>query len=302
MLQENSITTLSVSYAIASRVRDYFMMMKFTLTFMVVFSCVVAYLLVPGVEFNLIKVLLLFIGGILVSGSANTINQILERDTDKLMARTATRPLPAGRISVSEAVVVALVTGLAGIAILGFNFNWLSAGVSLFSLVVYGFVYTPWKKWNSLAVLVGALPGALPPLIGWAAGANDLSEGGWALFAIQFFWQFPHFWAIAWVAHTDYTRAGFKLMPSEKGPGKMIALQSAMYALLLIPAGVAPYLLGITGRISAVIAILIGGFYLYKAIVLYRKCDVPSARKLMFGSYIYLAVILLGLLFDKVKL
>lgn len=302
MLQENSITTLSVSYAIASRVRDYFMMMKFTLTFMVVFSCVVAYLLVPGVEFDLIKVLLLFIGGILVSGSANTINQILERDTDKLMARTATRPLPAGRISVSEAVVVALVTGLAGIAILGFNFNWLSAGVSLFSLVMYGFVYTPWKKWNSLAVLVGAVPGALPPLIGWAAGANDLSEGGWALFAIQFFWQFPHFWAIAWVAHTDYTRAGFKLMPSEKGPGKMIALQSAMYALLLIPAGVAPYLLGITGRISAVIAILIGGFYLYKAIVLYRKCDVPSARKLMFGSYIYLAVILLGLLFDKVKL
>lgn len=302
MLQENSITTLSVSYAIASRVRDYFMMMKFTLTFMVVFSCVVAYLLVPGVEFDLIKVLLLFIGGILVSGSANTINQILERDTDKLMARTATRPLPAGRISVSEAVVVALVTGLAGIAILGFNFNWLSAGVSLFSLVVYGFVYTPWKKWNSLAVLVGAVPGALPPLIGWAAGANDLSEGGWALFAIQFFWQFPHFWAIAWVAHTDYTRAGFKLMPSEKGPGKMIALQSAMYALLLIPAGVAPYLLGITGRISAVVAILIGGFYLYKAIVLYRKCDVPSARKLMFGSYIYLAVILLGLLFDKVKL
>ncbi|QEH39882.1 protoheme IX farnesyltransferase [Chitinophaga sp. XS-30] len=301
MLQENSIK-LSLSYAIASRVKDYFMMMKFTLTFLVVFSCVVAYLLVPGVEFDLIKVLLLFTGGILVSGSANTINQILEKDTDKLMARTAVRPLPAGRLSVSEASVVALVTGAAGLAILGFGFNWLSAGVSLFSLVLYGFVYTPWKKWNSLAVLVGAIPGALPPLIGWAAGANNLSEGGWTLFAIQFLWQFPHFWAIAWVAHTDYTRAGFRLMPSEKGPGKMIALQSAMYALLLIPAGVAPYLLGITGRFSAIVAILIGGFYLYRAIMLYRKCDVPSARKLMFGSYIYLAVILLGLLFDKVKL
>lgn len=301
MLQENSIK-LSLSYAIASRVKDYFMMMKFTLTFLVVFSCVVAYLLVPGVEFDLIKVLLLFTGGILVSGSANTINQILEKDTDKLMARTAVRPLPAGRLSVSEASVVALVTGAAGLAILGFGFNWLSAGVSLFSLVLYGFVYTPWKKWNSLAVLVGAIPGALPPLIGWAAGANNLSEGGWTLFAIQFLWQFPHFWAIAWVAHTDYTRAGFRLMPSENGPGKMIALQSAMYALLLIPAGVAPYLLGITGRFSAIVAILIGGFYLYRAIMLYRKCDVPSARKLMFGSYIYLAVILLGLLFDKVKL
>lgn len=301
MLQENSIK-LSLSYAIASRVKDYFMMMKFTLTFLVVFSCVVAYLLVPGVEFDLVKVLLLFAGGILVSGSANTINQILEKDTDKLMARTAVRPLPSGRLSVSEASVVALVTGVAGLAILGFCFNWLSAGVSLLSLVLYGFVYTPWKKWNSLAVLVGAVPGALPPLIGWAAGANDLSEGGWSLFAIQFLWQFPHFWAIAWVAHTDYTRAGFRLMPTDKGPGKMIALQSAMYAMLLIPAGVAPYLLGLTGRFSAIVAILIGGFYLYRAVMLYRKCDVPSARKLMFGSYIYLAVILLGLLFDKVKL
>lgn len=301
MLQENSIK-LSLSYAIASRVKDYFMMMKFTLTFMVVFSCVVAYLLVPGVEFDLIKVLLLFAGGILVSGSANIINQILEKDTDKLMARTAPRPLPAGRLGVSEAAVVAVVTGLAGTLILGFAFNWLSAVVSLVSLVLYGFVYTPWKKWNSLAVLVGAVPGALPPLIGWVAGAGAFSEGGWALFAIQFLWQFPHFWAIAWVAHTDYTRAGFKLMPTDRGPGKMIALQAAMYTMLLIPAGVAPYLLGITGAISAVVAILIGGFYLYRAIELYRKCDVPSARKLMFGSYIYLAVILLALLFDKVKL
>ncbi|WP_346316793.1 heme o synthase [Chitinophaga sp. YIM B06452] len=293
---------MSLSYAIASRVKDYFMMMKFTLTFMVVFSCVVAYLLVPGVEFDLVKVLLLFAGGILVSGSANIINQILEKETDKLMARTAPRPLPAGRLSVGEAAVVSVVTGLAGILILGFGFNWLSAIVSLVSLVLYGFVYTPWKKWNSLAVLVGAIPGALPPLIGWVAGAGTLSEGGWALFAIQFLWQFPHFWAIAWVAHTDYTRAGFKLMPTDRGPGKMIALQAAMYTMLLIPAGVAPYLLGMTGAVSAVVAILIGGFYLYRAIELYRKCDVPSARKLMFGSYIYLAVILLALLFDKVKL
>ncbi|MGN7719858.1 heme o synthase [Chitinophaga sp. 22620] len=293
---------MSVSYAIASRVKDYFMMMKFTLTFMVVFSCVVAYLLVPGVEFDLVKVLLLFAGGILVSGSANIINQILEKETDKLMARTAPRPLPAGRLSAGEAAVVSAVTGLAGILILGFGFNWLSAMVSLVSLVLYGFVYTPWKKWNSLAVLVGAVPGALPPLIGWVAGAGTFSEGGWALFAIQFLWQFPHFWAIAWVAHTDYTRAGFKLMPTDRGPGKMIALQAAMYTMLLIPAGVAPYLLGMTGAVSAVVAILIGGFYLYRAIELYRKCDVPSARKLMFGSYIYLAVILLALLFDKIKL
>jgi len=299
VLQENSIK-LSLSYAVASKAKDYFQLMKFNLTFMVVFSCVVGYLLVPGVEFNLVKVLLLFAGGLLVSGSANTINQVWEKNTDKLMARTANRPLPAGRLSETEASVVAVVTGLAGIGIMAYSFNWLSAVLSLISLVLYGFVYTPWKKWNSLAVLVGAIPGALPPLIGWAAGANQLSEGGWSLFAIQFLWQFPHFWAIAWIAHQDYTKAGFKLLPAAGGPNKMTALQSATYALLLIPAGLAPYLLKISGSISAIICILAGIFYLYRAVTLYRKCDVPAARKLMFGSYIYLVIVQLALLADKV--
>ena len=299
MLQENSIK-LSLSYAVASKAKDYFQLMKFNLTFMVVFSCVVGYLLVPGVEFNLVKVLLLFAGGLLVSGSANTINQVWEKNTDKLMARTANRPLPAGRLSETEASVVAVVTGLAGIGIMAYSFNWLSAVLSLISLVLYGFVYTPWKKWNSLAVLVGAIPGALPPLIGWAAGANQLSEGGWSLFAIQFLWQFPHFWAIAWIAHQDYTKAGFKLLPAAGGPNKMTALQSATYALLLIPAGLAPYLLKISGSISAIICIVAGIFYLYRAVTLYRKCDVPAARKLMFGSYIYLVIVQLALLADKV--
>ena len=298
-MQENSIK-LSLSYAVASKARDYFQLMKFNLTFMVVFSSVWGYLLVPEVGFSLVKVLFLFAGGLLVSGSANTINQILEKNTDKLMARTANRPLPTGRLSETEAAVVAVITGAGGIAIMALAFNWLSAVLSLISLILYGFVYTPWKKWNSLAVLVGAIPGALPPLIGWAAGADQLSEGGWALFAIQFLWQFPHFWAIAWIAHQDYTKAGFKLLPAAGGPNKMTALQAATYALLLIPAGIAPYLLRLTGSVSAVICILAGVFYLYRAVTLYRKLDVPAARKLMFGSYIYLTVVQLALLADKV--
>ena len=298
-MQENSIK-LSLSYAVASKARDYFQLMKFNLTFMVVFSSVWGYLLVPEVGFSLVKVLFLFAGGLLVSGSANTINQILEKNTDKLMARTANRPLPTGRLSETEAVIVAVITGAGGIAIMALAFNWLSAVLSLISLILYGFVYTPWKKWNSLAVLVGAIPGALPPLIGWAAGADQLSEGGWALFAIQFLWQFPHFWAIAWIAHQDYTKAGFKLLPAAGGPNKMTALQAATYALLLIPAGIAPYLLRLTGSVSAVICILAGVFYLYRAVTLYRKLDVPAARKLMFGSYIYLTVVQLALLADKV--
>lgn len=299
MLQENTIK-LSSSYAVASKARDYFQLMKFNLTFMVVFSSVVAYLLVPGVEFNLIKVLLLFAGGLLVSGSANTINQIWEKETDKLMARTAVRPLPAGRMADTEAIFLAVITGIGGLVIMVIAFNWLSAILSLLSLVIYGFVYTPWKKWNSLAVLVGAIPGALPLLIGWAAGANELSEGGWSLFAIQFLWQFPHFWAICWLAYKDYAKAGFKLLPANGEPNKFTAMQSAMYTLLLIPAGVAPYFLKLTGPISAIIAIAAGIFFLFRAINLYRKCDVVAARKLMFGSYIYLMVVQLAYLFDKV--
>lgn len=298
MLQENSIK-LSTSYAVASKVKDYSQLMKFNLTFMVVFSSVVAYLLVPEVAFNIVKVLLLFAGGLLVSGSANTINQIWEKETDKLMARTAVRPLPAGRMTNGEAIALAVITGVSGILIMGFCFNWLSAALSLLSLVLYGFVYTPWKKWNSLAVLVGAVPGAMPLLIGWAAGANNLAEGGWSLFAIQFLWQFPHFWAIAWIAYKDYARAGFKLLPANGEPNKFTALQAVLYTLLIIPAGVAPYLLHITGRISAIVAILAGLFFLYRAVNLYRKNDIPAARKLMFGSYIYLTIVQLSQLLDK---
>jgi protoheme IX farnesyltransferase len=299
MIRENSIK-LSTSYAVASKVKDYSQLMKFNLTIMVVFSSVVGYLLVPGVGFNLIKVLTLFAGGLLVSGSANTINQILERETDKLMARTAVRPLPSGRMSETEAIILAIVTGVSGLVILALGFNLLCAGLSLLSLVLYGFVYTPWKKWNSLAVLVGAVPGALPLLIGWAGGADAIGEGGWALFAIQFLWQFPHFWAIAWIGHKDYARAGFKLLPAGGEPNKLIALQAVLYTLLLIPAGLLPYYLHISGPVSAIIVLLVTLFFLYRAVNLYRKCDVPAARKLMFGSYIYLMIMQFALLFDKI--
>jgi heme o synthase len=298
MIRENSIK-LSVSYALASKVKDYSQLMKFNLTFTVVFSSVVGYLLVPGVSFSLIKVLTLFAGGLLVSGSANSINQLLEKETDKLMARTANRPLPSGRISETEVIILATVTAVVGVAIMAWGFNWLCAILSLISLVLYGFVYTPWKKWNSLAVLVGAIPGALPPLIGWAAGADALNDGGWTLFAIQFLWQFPHFWAIAWVGHKDYAKAGFKLLPNSGEPNKLIALQAIMYTLLLIPAGVMPYLFQVSGGISAIVVILVTFFFLYRAVNLYRKCDVPAARKLMFGSYIYLTIMQFALLFDK---
>lgn len=291
----------NASFAIASKVRDYFQLSKFTLTFMVVFSSVVGYWMVPGLKLEWIKVLLLYAGGLLVTGSANAINQIMERKTDKLMMRTAKRPLPDGRMKTAEAMIFALVMSLAGLSILAFCFNWLCAAISLLSILLYGLVYTPWKKWNSLAVLVGAFPGALPPLIGWAAGSGALGLGGWSLFAIQFLWQFPHFWAIAWIAHKDYQKAGFRLLPSKEGPNRFTALQALVYTVLLIPVGLGPYFLGLSGKYFVAVELLASLFFIYRAVELYRHCDVKSARQLMFGSYIYLTIIQLAMLADKVK-
>lgn len=285
--------------AVSRKLKDYYQLMKFTLSFTVVFSSVVSYLLVPNVTFDFVSVLLLFVGGLLVTGAANAINQASEKDTDALMKRTSNRPVAAGRMSVDEAWTFALVTGVLGIFIMGFWFNWTAAALSAFSLFLYGFVYTPLKKVHSIAVLVGAIPGALPCLIGWVAGTDAFTAGGWILFSLQFFWQFPHFWAIAWVAYNDYSKAGFKLLPSTGGPTKYAAVQSILYSVILIPIGVLPYAFGMTGVISLVIVAIANLFMLWQCLRLFQQMDVKAARRVMFSSYIYLPVVLLALLADK---
>ena len=291
----------SMASKVSSKLKDYQQLMKFTLSFTVVFSSVVCYLLVPGIEFDIQSVLLLFVGGLLVTGAANAINQIAEKDTDAIMKRTASRPLPSGRMTVDEASTFAVVAAVFGIFIIGMWFNWTAAGISGFSLFLYGFIYTPLKKVHSIAVLVGAIPGALPCLIGWAAGDPELGIGGWIMFSLQFFWQFPHFWAIAWVAHEDYSKAGFRLLPSQGGPTKYAAVQAILYSILLIPIGVLPFVFGMSGMVSLVIVALANLAMLWQAIQLFRNMDVASARKVMFGSYIYLPVVLLALLADKMN-
>jgi heme o synthase len=291
------------SLNIAGKIKDYLKLIKLSLSIMVVFSSVLAYLLVPGIEEKyenpLRMTILLAIGGLLVTGSANAINQAVEKNTDAMMKRTASRPVAAGRMSVTEAWVFAIITGLVGVFILGYYFNWTSAGLAAFSLFLYAFVYTPLKKVNAVAVLVGAFPGALPCLIGWAAGDETLSIGGWVLFGIQFLWQFPHFWAICWIAYKDYSIAGFKLLPSESGPTKYTALQTVIYSLLLLPIGVVPYFIGMSGIIGLIIVAIANLFMVWQCVRLYREMDIKAARRVMFSSYIYLPVVLFGLLGDK---
>jgi heme o synthase len=306
----------STSYGLSLKVKDYMQLVKFTLSFTVVFSCVICYLLAPTiVAFDWKMIIMLFVAGMLVTGSANAINQAVEKDTDAQMKRTGTRPVAAGRMTAQEAYTFAFIAGLIGVAMMWYFFNIDAALLSLFSLFLYAYIYTPLKKVNSIAVLVGAFPGALPCLIGWVAGTGVLNPfasvtlangvvisnmAGWALFGIQFLWQFPHFWAIAWVAHQDYSRVGFKLLPSKKGPTKFTALQAIMYSVLMIPVGLLPFYYGLTGQVSMYIVLFANIFMVVQSVRLYSDMSVKSARRVMFSSYIYLPIVLLALLADKI--
>ena len=302
--QENKTINNSTSFALVSKVKDYFQLIKFTLSFMVVFSTVVSFLIAPNEQFyvreKIISVLLLFVAGMLVTGSANAINQVLEKNSDGLMMRTAKRPVASGRMSVNEAGIFAFITGALGVFMMWKYFNFQSAMVSLFSLFLYGFIYTPLKKVNSVSVLVGAIPGALPCLIGWVAATDDFGIGGWVLFGIQFLWQFPHFWAIAWLAHKDYTAAGFKLLPADKGPTKFSAMQSIIYSALMIPMGFLPYYTGISGIVSMFILLACNLWMVYVSVLLFKRMDAKSARRVMFSSYFYLMIVLLAMFANRV--
>ncbi|HEY2726882.1 MAG TPA: heme o synthase, partial [Parafilimonas sp.] len=298
------------SYNLVLKIKDYFQLMKFTLSFTVVFTCVLCYLIAPNIiEYNWLYIIILFVAGLMITGSANAINQAVEKDTDALMKRTAKRPVAGGRMSANEAYTFAFITGFGGIILMYIFFNPESASLSAFSIFLYAFIYTPLKRVSSIAVLIGAFPGALPCLIGWVAATGIINPfgwinvgnesysnaAGWALFGIQFLWQFPHFWAIAWLAHSDYARAGFKLLPSKEGPTKFTALQSVLYSLVMIPVGILPYYLHITGIVSLWIVLAANLFLFIQCTRLFIDLNAAAARRVMFSSYIYLPVVFLSL-------
>jgi heme o synthase len=282
-----------------SKSKAYFQLTKFRLSLTVVLSSLFGYALAAD-EVDIYKILALGIGAFLVTASANIINQIKEKDLDKLMQRTSLRPLPTGVLTVKEAAIFCIFCGLIGLSLIYLQFNFKAFLLSLLSLLLYGFVYTPLKRVGPVAVAVGALPGAFPPMIGWLAYSNQFSLEPGILFAIQFFWQFPHFWAIAWVTDEDYRKAGFKLLPSSGGTDLKSAVQIMIYTLFLLPLCWLPYYLNMTGVNSGVVASICGVLFLAQTFYLMVQQDRRSALLLMFGSFVYLPVVQLAYFLDKI--
>lgn len=284
---------------VMTKTKAYWELLKFRLSFLVSFSCAFGYVLAtPHVDYFTLS--MVFMGGFLLSGAAVTINQIIEKDLDKLMTRTLNRPLPTGRVSVSEATTFAAVCFIFGVAILVIYTNPLTTLLSVISLILYSFVYTPLKRVGPIAVFVGAIPGALPPLLGWTAATGAISHEALIIFGIQFIWQFPHFWAIAWVADEDYKKAGFKLLPSGGQKDLNTAIQIMIYTLFLLPLGLLPAKFGITGINSAIIATVCGILFLSQTFSLMKTSSRQSALRIMFGSFLYLPIVQIAYLLDKV--
>jgi protoheme IX farnesyltransferase len=283
---------------VGDKVKALFELLKFRLASLIAFSGAMGYSLGAS-DVSWTKMVLFCLASVGITGAANIINQILEKDLDKMMKRTQGRPLPSGRVTVEQAIVWAIFLGVASLFIFVVYFNMISALLALLSLVLYGFVYTPLKRVGPIAVFVGAFPGAFPPMIGWVAATNHFGLEPGILFAIQFFWQFPHFWAIAWVLDDDYKRAGFKLLPANGLKDADTTMQIMIYTLFLLPVGWLPYKLGMTGINSAFIATVFGVLFLAQTFHLMRKCTDKTARQLMFGSFIYLPIVQIAFLLDK---
>jgi protoheme IX farnesyltransferase len=282
-----------------SKARAFFQLIKFRLALTVAFSSAIGYLL-GAHELNWGKAILVMIGGLAVTGSANTINQIFEIDLDKQMKRTAKRPLPMGVLSVKEAWVFTLILGGLGLGLLAYFFNPLAAALSLVSLILYGFIYTPLKTISPICVAVGAIPGGLPPLIGWVAATGYLGVEGWILFGIQFMWQFPHFWAIAWVLDDDYKKAGFKMLPTPGKKDLRTAFQIMTYTLVLIPLSLLPFYFGMTNTTYPMVAAICGVLFLMQTFYLMRTISKKAAMSIMFGSFLYLPIVQIALVLDRV--
>jgi protoheme IX farnesyltransferase len=285
--------------ATQTRASDYVALAKPRLNLLVIVSAVAGYVMASGDTGDAVRLLCMTLGTGLVAGGASGFNQILEREPDGLMQRTRLRPMPDGRLSSREATVFAAGLTVAGLAILAVGANLLSAIVAFATLASYAVVYTPLKRRTSFNTVIGAVPGALPPVIGWAAAEGALSRGAWVLFAIVFLWQLPHFLAIAWMYREDYARAGFRMLPVIEPDGRSTARQAVVYAAALLPVSLAPTLVGMAGVLYFGGALVLSLLFLGLALRFGVTRSIPDARRLFFGSITYLPLLWMLMIADR---
>ncbi len=291
--------TIFALYMIIENIKIFFELSKFRLSLLVSLSSVFGFLISSkSVDIN--EVFILLIAGYLVSSSSVINNQIFERDLDKLMERTKKRPIPTDRVSIKKSILISFTSMIVGLTLISYYLNIYAALLSLISLILYSFVYTPMKKIGPIAVFIGAIPGALPPLIGWVASTGQITLEAIIIFSIQFIWQFPHFWAIAWMYDDDYKKAGFKLLPNNGEKNMKTAVNIMIYTLFLIPLGLLPTIFGITGIISGTVAVLLAIIFLAQTFKLINDYSRDSALKVMFSSFIYLPIVQISYVLDKI--
>jgi heme o synthase len=285
--------------AAPQRIADYVALTKPRLNFLVVATSAAGYYLGATSSIDILPMASAVAGTALVAGGAAALNQVYERDTDALMQRTRRRPLPDGRVTPTDATVFGAMLSAGGLLLLAVRSNPLAALLAAATLVTYLLVYTPMKRRTSLSTLVGAVPGALPPLIGWTAARGAIAAGGLALFAIVFLWQIPHFMAIAWMYRDDYQRAGLPVLPVVEPDGRRTGKQAALFATLLIPATLVPTVVGVSGRWYGGVALALGAALLWLAFRFAAARTDRAARTLFFATIIYLPLIWLAMIWDK---
>jgi protoheme IX farnesyltransferase len=282
-----------------SRPADFVALAKPRLNILVIASSLAGYAMAGGDTGHIVQLLGTLVGTALVAGGASAFNQLFERGPDALMRRTRLRPLPDGRLTARDAAIFAVVLSVGGLAVLAAVVNLLSSVVAMTTLVTYAAIYTPLKRYTSFATVIGAIPGALPPVIGWAAARNELSQGAWVLFGIVFLWQLPHFLAIAWIYREDYARAGFPMLPVVEPDGRSTARQSVVYAAALLPLSLAPTLVGMSGSVYFAGALALTLLFVGLAIRFGMSRSIPDARRLFFGSILYLPFLWILMILDR---
>ncbi|APW60094.1 heme o synthase [Paludisphaera borealis] len=288
----------ALAAAVGGRASAYLSLTKPRIVLMVLITVGVGFLLGARGSAHPMTFTLTLLGTGLVAGGASTLNQYLERSRDALMRRTARRALPSGRLASPEAAIFGAALGLIGTLILLVGVNGLAAATALVTLLLYVYVYTPLKPYTTLNTAIGAVPGALPPVIGWTAATGSLSIEAWVLFLIVFLWQFPHFLAIAWIYRDDYARGGMKMLPGVDPRGTMTGRQSTLYALALVPAGLLPSIVGLAGPFYFVGAMILGLAYLESAARFWSCVNDATARRLLRASIVYLPAVLLLLVLN----